>query len=248
MTQLFTRLYGLFAYLVFFLTFLYMIGFIGGFGVPKTLNSGPEPHAAIALAVNMALLGLFAVQHTVMARGRFKRRWLRIVSWRVERSTYVLTASLILILLFWQWRPMPHPIWDLTGTLLNLPLRLLSLAGWAIVLLSTFNIDHLDLFGLRQSFAAPGRRPSPPAGLVISGFYRFVRHPLLLGFLVAFWSTPLMTAGHLLFAAANTVYIIIGIHFEERDLGRRFSEYAAYRKRVPMLFPLPGRKAKKRSA
>ena len=164
MTQFFIKLYGLFAYLVFFLTFLYMIGFIGGFGVPKNINSGPPTPAIIAIVVNMALLGLFAVQHTVMARGRFKRKWLRIVSWRVERSTFVLTASLVLILLFWLWRPMPHPIWDLTGTLLNLPLRLLSLAGWAIVLLSTFNIDHFDLFGLRQSFALPGKPPARPAG------------------------------------------------------------------------------------
>ena len=242
MKQALIRLYGAFCYLVFFFTFLYLIGFIAGLPLPRTIDSGPASHAIIAIPVNMLLMMLFAVQHTIMARRGFKRRWLKIVSWRTERSTFVLAASLILILLFWQWRPIPRVVWDLTGGPLNLPLQLLAWAGWGIVLLSTFNIDHFDLFGLRQSFAGRGKRAVRPPDLIATGFYRIVRHPLLLGFLIAFWSAPRMTAGHFLFAAFNTVYILIGIQFEERDLTRLYrGAYTAYRKRVPMLLPPFGR-------
>jgi protein-S-isoprenylcysteine O-methyltransferase Ste14 len=238
-------LYGSVAYTLFLGTILYAIAFVGGLPVPKTIDSGAPGPLPLALIVNTALLGLFAVQHSVMARPAFKRWWKAIVPDSVERSTYVIFSSLALVLLFWQWQPMPQPIWSVTDPTGVVILRVVFWAGWALVFLSTFLINHFELFGLRQVWCRLTGKTLPPPAFRTPSLYRHVRHPLYLGFLLAFWSTPVMTMGHLLFAAATTGYILIAIQLEERDLIAIFGDrYRRYREQVSMLIPLPWRRAR----
>jgi protein-S-isoprenylcysteine O-methyltransferase Ste14 len=230
-------LYGLVSYVMCLVVFLYAIGFVGGFLVPKTVDSGTAGPVGIALAVDVLLLGLFAVQHSVMARPAFKRWWTRLVPRSVERSTYVLAASLILALLFWQWRPIAGTIWQVEGAGAAVLWALYG-AGWVIVLLATFMINHFDLFGLRQVYLRLTGSAYTNVEFKTVAFYKFVRHPIMLGFLIAFWATPHMTMGHLLFAIATTGYIFIGIFLEERDLSAAHGEsFARYRAAVPMMVP-----------
>ena len=234
--------YGVLAYLTFLGTFLYAIAFVGGFGVPTRLDGAPQGPVAAALAINCALLTIFAVQHSVMARRWFKERWMRIVPWTIERSTYVLFASLALILLFWQWRPIGIEIWSVENTAGRVVLWTLFAAGWATVLVVTFLINHFDLFGLRQVWLPLMGKPYTRVSFRTPLPYRYVRHPLYFGFLLAFWMTPHMTLAHLVFALATTAYIVVAIQFEERDLVREHgAAYQEYRRRVPMLLPGRGR-------
>jgi methanethiol S-methyltransferase len=243
---LFALLYGIVAYTIFFATFLYMIGFVGNLIVPKSIDIGGVTDAALAeaLLINVALLGVFALQHSVMARPAFKRWWTRVVPKAIERSTYVLLASAALILLFAHWRPLPTPVVWQVGGAAAIALVVTHWAGWGILLISTFLLDHFELFGLKQVFMRlVGREPQAPV-FRTPLFYRRVRHPIYLGFLLAFWAAPTMTAGHLLFAVGMSLYILIGIWFEERDLIALFGDrYRAYREQVGMLLPLPGRRA-----
>ncbi len=231
-------IYGIISYAVFFLSFLYAIGFVGNLVVPKGIDSGVEVSAAESLTVNLILLGLFAVQHTIMARPAFKRWWTKIIPEEVERSTFVLVASLLLFLLYWQWRPMPAVIWSVENPVGAMILHGIFWLGWIMVLLATFMIDHFDLFGLRQVYLPMVNREYTHVEFKTTMFYRFIRHPIMLGFIIAFWATPHMTAGHLLFAIATTGYILIGLQFEEHDLkciiGKDYEEYS---QRVPMLIP-----------
>ena len=230
-------LYGLASYAIFLVVFLYAVGFVGGFLVPKGIDTGPAGPMGMALVVDLVLLGLFAVQHSVMARPGFKRWWTQIVPRSVERSTYVLFSSLILALLFWQWRPIEGTLWRAEGTAAALAWILYG-AGWAIVLLATFMINHFDLFGLRQVYLRLTGAAYTNVEFKTTGFYKFVRHPIMLGFLIAFWATPHMTMGHLLFAIATTGYIFIGIFFEERDTAAAHgASFARYRAEVPMIVP-----------
>ena len=235
--------YGLIAYVIFLASFLYAIAFVGGFGVPKTIDSGSAGPLLEALAVDTLLLGVFAVQHSLMARPAFKRWWTGFVPEPVERSTYVLFSSLALILLYWQWRPVPQVVWSIDDPTGRAIVWGLFWLGFLTVLTSTFLINHFDLFGLRQVWAYRRRREIPPAEFVTPLFYRLVRHPLYLGFIVAFWAAPTMSLGHLGFAIATTVYILIAIQLEEHDMVGVFgATYAAYKRRVPMLLPLPQRR------
>ncbi len=230
--------YGALSYTLFLVVFLYLIGFVGGLVVPRSVDSAGAAPVGWAVLIDVALVTLFGVQHSVMARPGFKQWWTRTVPQPIERSTYVLASSLVLIVMFWQWRKLPAVVWDVTWTPARLGLWALFFLGWAIVLASTFMINHFELFGLKQVFAAWRARPSVETGFRTTLLYRVVRHPLMLGFIIAFWSTPTMTAGHLLFAAVMTGYILLALQIEEHDLMAALgTQYADYRKRVPMLIP-----------
>jgi protein-S-isoprenylcysteine O-methyltransferase Ste14 len=236
--------YGVLCYAFFFVVFLYAIGFVGGVGVPKGIDDGRAASLPAALLIDALLLAVFAVQHSVMARPAFKAMWTRIVPAPVERSTYVLFSSLALALVYWQWRPIVQPvIWQATMPWLVILLWVLFALGWLIVFVSTFLISHFDLFGLSQVWAFARRREPHELEFTTPFFYKAVRHPIYLGFIVAFWATPKMTLGHLVFAVATTAYMLIAVQFEERDLVAQFGErYLKYRASVSMIVPwLPGR-------
>ena len=240
--------YGTISYLIFFATFLYAIGFIGNFGVPRTLDSAATGPLVISFAIDAALLTLFAVQHSVMARKWFKEWWTRIVPKPIERSTYVLFSSLALILLFVLWRPLGGVVWSVEDPAGRVVLRSLFAFGWGLVLFSTFLINHFDLFGLRQVWRNLLGQPQGGLKFTTPGPYKIVRHPLYVGWLFAFWMTPVMTAAHLLFSIATTAYILLAIQFEERDLVREHGEtYEKYRRTVPMLIPSVIKRAKRDS-
>lgn len=240
MSRILALLYGAVSYVIFFVTFLYAIGFVGNVVVPKSIDSGREGAFTSSLIVDAVLLGLFAMQHSVMARPAFKKAWTKVVPQVVERSTYVLLSSLLLALLFWQWRPLLEVVWDVRNATFALILQLVFFFGWALVLLSTFLINHFDLFGLRQVFLYD---KYTHIGFRTPFVYKLVRHPLLLGFIIAFWATPKMTTGHLIFAIATTAYMLIAIQLEERDMVSIHGEaYEDYRRKVSMLIPVPKRR------
>lgn len=235
--------YGVVAYLAFFVTVLYMIGFLGNFIVPKAINDGAQTPLAEAITVNLLLVLAFAVQHTIMARPAFKRWWTQFVPKPIERSTFVLLASAILLIMFWQWRPIPVVLWSVENAVFRAIIFALFMLGWVFVFYSSFLINHFDLFGLRQVFLHFRNQPYKPVQMKVVSLYRLVRNPLMLGFFISVWATPLMTYGHLLFAASMTAYIFAGIQFEERTLYHELgSIYQDYRRRTPMLFPIPGKR------
>jgi methanethiol S-methyltransferase len=232
--------YGAIAYLTFFGTILYAIGFTSGLAVPKDIDDGLSGSTVAALIINLALLTVFALQHSIMARKPFKRWWTQFVPAPIERSTYVLLASLILIGLFWLWRPMPAIVWNVSEPTLAMALTGVGLFGWVLVFLSTFLINHFELFGLQQVIHNLAGRSAAEPKFRTPFLYKLVRHPLYLGFIIAFWATPTMTVGHLLFAGVTTAYILVAIMLEERDLIEIFGdEYKRYRERVSMLLPWP---------
>lgn len=234
--------YGALSYLMFLAAFGYAIGFVSNIAVPRSIDHGIAAPVAQAVAVNVLLLGLFAVQHSVMARPAFKRWWNRFVPEPIERSSYVVLASGALFVLYWQWRTMPAVIWDIASPAARLGLWSLFWLGWATVLAATFMINHFELFGLRQVYLALRRKTVGDTGFRTTLLYRLVRHPLMLGFIIAFWATPTMTAGHLFFAIGTTAYILIAIQFEEHDLTAALgAQYRQYRSDVPMLIPRPCR-------
>jgi protein-S-isoprenylcysteine O-methyltransferase Ste14 len=231
-------LFGAVAYLTFVFTILYAIGFVSDFVVPKSIDAGVKTPISEAVAINLALMSLFAIQHSVMARKGFRQWWTRFIPKPVERSTYVLFASLTLLLLFWQWRPMPAVIWHIEEPELAATIATLSLGGWVLIFTSTFLINHFELFGLHQVANNLAGRQMPGPTFRTPLLYNFVRHPIYLGFIIAFWVTPTMSAGHLMFAAVTTAYIFVGILLEERDLIDMFGDdYRRYKERVSMLFP-----------
>lgn len=244
MKRILAFIYGIVSYLIFLVTFLYSIGFVGDFLVPKTIDTGSPGDFTSALLVNLGLLGLFAVQHSGMARSSFKKWWTRIIPKPIERSTYVLLSSAVLILLMSFWRPLPTTIWEVEQQAGRWILWGLFGLGWLIVLVSTYMISHFHLFGLKQVHQHLRQEEISGPRFQTPGFYRYVRHPLMAGFFIAFWATPHMTLGHLLFALATSGYILIALRFEERDMIERFGDtYRKYRQQVPMIFPQPGRKA-----
>jgi len=239
MARIFVIVYGSIAYLAGFATLLYSIGFLGGFPVPKTINSGVVSNTAISVIINLVVLTIFALQHSIMARPAFKKWWAQIIPEYLERSTYVLLTAIVLTLLFWQWRPMTDVVWHIDNNIGTLLMNGLFWLGWAILFVSTFMISHTDLFGLRQVYFKFQDQEYLHLEFKISGFYKLVRHPIMTGIIIAFWSTPHMTTGHLLFAGVSTAYILVALQFEEHDLTNLFGEkYADYKRRVSMLFPL----------
>ena len=242
MAKILAVIYGLVGHLMFLLIFLYLICFLGNFDflVPKTIDSGGAGPVGTALVVNILLWAIFGIQHSVMARPGFKRWWTKFVPKPVERSTYVLITNLLMILLFWQWRPMTSVVWEVENPIGVSILWALFFLGFGLVVMSSFLIDHSDLLGSRQVFSYALGRPYTPPGFKVVGFYKFVRHPLLLGWHIAFWSTPRMTTGHLVFAVATTVYMLSAIWFEERDLMKFHGDaYVDYKKKVSMIVPWP---------
>jgi methanethiol S-methyltransferase len=229
--------YAIVSYAVFLASFLYALGFVGNYLVSKSIDVGAPTNLSGAIVIDLLLLGIFAIQHSIMARPAFKQWWAKNFPVACGRSTYVLLSSLLMLLLFWQWRPIPTPVWQVEGLAASLLIGIYWL-GWLIVLASTFMIDHFDLSGLRQAFFALRGTEMPGQSFRTPLLYKIVRHPLMLGFLLAFWATPVMTAGHLLFAIMTTAYILVGVQFEERDLIAEFgTTYQEYRRRVPMLLP-----------
>jgi protein-S-isoprenylcysteine O-methyltransferase Ste14 len=232
----FYRLYAIICYLIFFGTFLYFIGFVANLFVPRSLDAAGESRFPlyIAILINAGLISIFGLQHSIMARQGFKKRWTRLVPEAVERSTYVLFASIVVVLLVFFWQPVPYVMWDLSDTLAGDTLKIIAFVGWGLILVSTYLINHFHLFGLQQAFsreqaALPFRTPF---------LYKLVRHPLYLGFLIAFWAAPVMTAGHLLFSLGMSLYIFIGIHHEEKDLTKLYgTDYERYRQRTPKILP-----------
>lgn len=235
-------LYGVVSYAIFFATFLYAIGFVGNIVVPKSMDSAREASFAVALLTNLALLGVFAIQHSVMARPAFKRWWTRIIPEPAERSTYTLLSSVALIALFAFWQPIGGVVWNVTSPAGQAVLYTLFAFGWLLVLVSTFLINHFDLFGLRQVWLHLIGKPYTTLPFKTPVLYKYVRHPLYVGWFFAFWATPTMTVTHLVFALATTAYILIAIQLEERDLETAHPEYRAYRRQVPMLIPFLKRK------
>lgn len=243
MKRMLYLIYGIVSYLVFFITFLYSIGFIGNFTVPKSIDSGTTGPFIQSLLINLLLLSIFAIQHSVMARPAFKSWWTTIIPQPVERSTYVLLSSLALVLLFWQWQPITMMVWEIENIFGRYVLWGLFWIGWLIVLLSTFLINHFDLFGLRQVYLYLKNQKSSDSAFKTPFLYRFVRHPIMLGFIIAFWATPDMTLGHLVFSVVTTIYILVALQFEERDLVKYHgAEYQEYQKEVSMIIPFFKRK------
>jgi protein-S-isoprenylcysteine O-methyltransferase Ste14 len=241
MKRILIFLYGIIAYLVFLVAFLYAIGFVGNIIVPKSIDSGtPTESTTTAILINVVLMSIFALQHSIMARPAFKRWWTKIIPKAMERSTYVLLSSLALFLLYWQWKPLTANIWDVSDNqVLSGILNALFIVGWGIVLLATFMINHFDLFGLKQVYNNLKSIPPQQMTFKLTWLYSIVRHPIMLGFLIAFWSAPVMSAGHLLFAVVTTAYILVAVKFlEERDLLKEFGEqYKSYQNKVPMIIP-----------
>lgn len=236
-------LYGIFCYVITLAMFAYSMGFLVNYFVPKSIDSGAPDGLARSLVINSMLIGLFALQHSVMARKGFKDLWTRVIPEPIERSTYVLLASLAIILLMWQWRPMPQVIWNIGSETGRVLILTLYLAGWAVLFYSSFLLDHFDFVGMRQVYLHLRRRERSEVPFRTPGLYRFLRHPIMLGALILFWATPTMTVGHMFFAALITVYVLVGIRFEERDLVRVYGRaYEEYRRRVPMLLPVGKRK------
>jgi len=242
MGKLVAFLYGIIAYLIFAVVIVYSLGFVTGLVVPKTIDSGSAGPLVESIVVNIVLMTIFALQHSIMARPQFKTWWTTIVPKSVERSTYVLLASLTLALVFWQWRPIPGVVWEVKEPTVAAFLLYLGLLGWVLVFISTFMINHFELFGLHQVANNLAGKPMPPMKFKAPMLYKVVRHPIYLGFIIFVWATPVMTAGHLLFAAVVTAYIFVGIALEERDLIAVFGdEYRRYRQRVAMIVPFIGR-------
>lgn len=230
--------YGVVSYVIFFGTFLYAIGFLGNFYVPKSIDSGPQGPITQAILINIALLGIFAIPHSVMARPGFKKWWTKFVPQPIERSTYVLYSSLALILMFAMWQPIGGTVWDVQDPTGRTILYTVYGMGWLMVLISTFMINHFDLFGLRQVYLHLRGKEYTHLKFGTPGFYKYMRHPLYVGWFTVFWATPTMTIAHLLFAVATTTYILIAILFEERDLVSHHGEaYINYRERTRMFLP-----------
>lgn len=239
MKNILILIYGILAYIIFLVSFLYSIGFVNNLWVLKGIDTGTEIDMMTALLTNISILSLFAIQHSVMARPAFKNWWVKIIGKPAERSTYILLTSLALLLIFWKWQPMTDTVWTVLNSTIAMGIQVLYFIGWLIVLLSTFMISHFELFGLTQIVDNLKNRVSKSPSFQINYFYGLVRHPIMLGFLIAFWATPTMTTGHLLFAAVTTVYILVAVKFlEERDLKKTLGEiYVSYQKKVPMLIP-----------
>tara|TARA_R110000737_G_scaffold69142_1_gene97462 strand:- start:1145 stop:1894 length:750 start_codon:yes stop_codon:yes gene_type:complete len=239
MKNILILIYGILAYIIFLVSFLYSIGFVNNFWVLKGIDTGTEIDMMTALLTNISLLSLFAIQHSVMARPAFKNWWVKIIGKPAERSTYILLTSLTLLLIFWKWQPMTDTVWTVENSTIAMGIQVLYFIGWLIVLLSTFMISHFELFGLTQIVDNLKNRVSKSPSFQVNYFYGLVRHPIMLGFLIAFWATPTMTTGHLLFAAVTTVYILVAVKFlEERDLKKALGDtYVSYQKKVPMLIP-----------
>ena len=243
MKKFLVLLYGVVAYFIFLVAFLYAIGFVGNLVVSKSIDTGTETTFIQAFLIDALLLGIFAIQHSVMARPAFKKWWTGIISPVIERSTYVLLSSLALLLIYWQWQPMLSVVWKVENKTGVLILQGVYFFGWLIVFLSTFMINHFDLFGLKQVFENLNNKQSQPQSFITSYFYNIVRHPIMLGFIIAFWSTPVMTLGHLIFSITTTLYIFIAVKFlEEKDLLKAHGKtYEDYQKKVPMIIPLIGK-------
>jgi len=242
MGRLIALLYGVVTYLVMFVTFLYLFGFLANMFVPKGVDDGAIVSTTVAMAINIGLILLFGLSHSIMARPGFKAWWTSFVPKSVERTTYVLVATLVMILLLWQWRPMTDVIWQANATWLQGSIWTLYLVGIVLLFASTFVIDHFDLFGLRQVVLNLLKKPYVPLNFKVTFFYKFVRHPLYVGWFLIFWATPMMTFGHLLLAIGMSAYILIAIRYEERDMVGYFGEtYKAYQSKVPMLIPRLGK-------